>query len=585
MSFARSTWIVAVLIAVLVAGCSSSAPTASEAPAPAPATLMTPDRPLPQTPEPANGFREAVEAGTRTTTGQPGENYWQQEATYDLTARLFPADKRLEGSARITYTNNSPDTLRQLHLELTQNVHKPGVTRGEEMEVTGGVDVQRVAVNEQALSADAQSGPSYETTNTQLVLSPTSALAPGSTATIEVDWQFTIPQAGASGRMGYDGGDLFFLAYWYPIMSVYDDVIGWMDEPFTGTAEFYSDFARYDLTIEAPAGWIVQSTGTLQNPEAVLTDAAQQRRHRAYRSDTPVRIAEPGQSVTQPAENGRLRWQFVAENVRDVAFSATRNGFWEGARTAIGDRDGDGNIDSTRINTFWRASAPKWAEVTRYQQHALTHIANHLDFAYPWPHMTAVEGGGIIGGGMEFPMMTIMGDYNDNTARMLYAVTAHELAHMWVPMVVSTNERRYSWIDEGTTSFNENVARKDRFTDSQSIGSLSLATITASMTGSSSAMARGGTPSASPSATSTGSGTAGSTPRGRWISLWSRSSPAPMGTRKWWCATAAKSRCPPASPSPAQTAPRFSARFPWTCGWKAAPPRASSFLLARRCSA
>jgi hypothetical protein len=137
----------------------------------------------------------------------------------------------------------------------------------------------------------------------------------------------------------------------------------------------------------------------------------------------------------------------------------------------VGDRDGDGTVDSTRINTFWRDSAPKWSEVTAYQQHAITHLSEYMNYPYPWPHMTAVEGGGIIGGGMEFPMMTIMGDYNNNTPRMLYAVTAHELAHMWVPMIVSTNERRYSWMDEGTTSFNENVARKDYFDDSESIAS------------------------------------------------------------------------------------------------------------------
>ncbi len=411
MSLVRPAWIAAMLVAALVAGCSASAPPAAEAPPPtSQPTLMTPERPLPQTPTPANGFREAVTAGTRTATGQPGENYWQQEATYDLTARLFPAEKRLEGSARIAYTNNAPDTLQTLHLELAQNVHKPGVVRTEAMPVTDGVDLRRVAVNGRALTDEAEvtdaeaASPRYETSNTQLVLSPGTPLAPGATATIEIDWQFTIPQAGAGARMGYDGDDLFFLAYWYPLMSVYDDVAGWMDDPFTGTAEFYSDFARYDLTIEAPADWIVQSTGTLQNPEAVLTEAAQERRRRAYRSDTPVRIAEPGQSVTQSGETrsgekGRLRWQFVAEDVRDVAFSATRDGFWEGARTAIGDRDGDGTVDSTHVNTFWRASAPKWAEVTRYQQHALTHISSHTDFAYPWPHMTAVEGGGIIGGG------------------------------------------------------------------------------------------------------------------------------------------------------------------------------------------
>jgi aminopeptidase N len=199
----------------------------------------------------------------------------------------------------------------------------------------------------------------------------------------------------------------------------------------------------------------------------VLSDATARKRRRAYAGDTPSMILSAGERGTVDADT--LTWRYRAEKVRDVAFTATKGVNWEGARAAVGDRDGDGDVDSTRINTFWRDSAPKWAEVTTYQQHAITHLSDYLNHPYPWPHMTAVEGGGIIGGGMEFPMMTIMGDYNNNSARMLYAVTAHELAHMWVPMIVSTNERRYSWMDEGTTSFNENLARKDYFEDSQSI--------------------------------------------------------------------------------------------------------------------
>ncbi len=461
------------LAALLFAGCSSPAPTASSSSTDGATSsaIRSPERPLPQSPTSARGFTAAVEAGTRTNEGRPGSAYWQQDVEYNLTARLYPADKRLDGTGQITYTNNSPDTLHHLHLELAQNVHKPGVVRNEPMDITGGVDIERVAVDGQSLPADADDDPRYATSNTQLVLTPSAPLAPGARTTIEIDWSFTIPQAGAGARMGYNGHDLLFLAYWYPIMSVYDDVVGWMDDPFLGTAEFYADFASYDLTIEAPEGWIVQATGSLQNPSDVLNDATLDRRSRAYRSDDPVRILLPDQTGTRSSEDGRLRWQFRAERVRDVAFSLTRNMYWEGARTEAGDRDGDGQMNYTHINTFWRASAPKWSKVTRYQQHAITFFAEHMDFPYPWPHMTAVEGGGIIGGGMEFPMMTLMGDYNNNTARMLYAVTAHELAHMWVPMIVSTNERRYSWIDEGTTSFNENMARKGRFADSESVES------------------------------------------------------------------------------------------------------------------
>ena len=427
-----------------------------------------PERPLPDVQPPERGFAAAVEAGTRTERGRPGPTYWQQEAQYDLSATLHPEQKRLEGAARITYTNNSPDTLRRLHVELAQNVHKAGVVRNERAEVTGGVELHRVAVDGTALQPET-SGPRYRVDNTQLVLIPETSLPPGATTTIEIDWAFAIPQAGAGGRMGYSRDTLIFLAYWYPQMSVYDDVQGWMTEPFMGRAEFYADFSDYTVTLAVPAGWIVAGTGTLQNPDAVLTPEVAQRRARAHASDLPMQVAGPDTEATRGAPGDTLRWTFQAEQMRDVAFSATRNGYWEAARTPVGDRDGDGQTDYTAINTFYRPTAPLWSEVTRYQQHAITQLGEQMDYAYPWPHMTAVEGGGIIGGGMEFPMMTLMGDYNGRSDTALYAVTAHELAHMWVPMIAGSNERRYSWIDEGTTTFNENDARADFYTGSTAI--------------------------------------------------------------------------------------------------------------------
>ncbi len=465
-------WLAPLGLVFLLAGCSSSAPTASSDDGAASMTqadsVHMPARPLPDVPAPERGFAAAVEAGTRTERGRPGPNYWQQGVTYDLSATLHPEQKRLDGSARITYMNNAPDALRRLHVELAQNLHKASVVRNEQAEVTGGVTVERVTVNGVELQP-GNSGPRYQQANTQLVLFPESSLPPGESATIEIDWHFTIPQAGAGGRMGYSRDTLIFLAYWYPQMAVYDDVVGWMTEPFMGRAEFYADFADYTVTVEAPAEWIIAGTGALQNPDAVLTPAVAQRMREAYRSDLPMQVAGPDTDATQGSSDDTLRWTFRADQVRDVAFSATRNGYWEAARTPVGDRDGDGQTDYTAINTFYRPTAPLWSEVTRYQQHAITQLGEQMDYPYPWSHMTAVEGGGIIGGGMEFPMMTLMGDYNGRTDTSLYAVTAHELAHMWIPMIAGSNERRYSWIDEGTTTFNENDARADFFTGSTAI--------------------------------------------------------------------------------------------------------------------
>ena len=484
----RLPWLAALAAALIFLPACSSMPNAAEQSQQDPSASMSSrtdaqasasdamdaTRPMPHPLDPAPGYTEAVESGTRTASGEPGESYWIQDVRYDLDAEIFPDDKRVEASATITYTNNSPDDLRLLLVELAQNLHKEGVVRNTPSEVTGGIQLERVLVAgaeaTEARSPRDEARPAYAVENTNLYIAPEGPLASGASITLEIDYSFTIPQAGASGRMGYDGDDLIFVAYWYPQMSVYDDVTGWMSDPFLGLAEFYSDFGDYDISITAPSEWIVQSTGKLQNPDAVLTDDGLARHNEAVASDTPMKIAEPGQRVTADGDDGTLTWTYRADRVRDVAFSLTK-GHWEAARTPVGDLDGDGATDYTEIHTFWRDSAPKWSEVTKYQQHSITYLSEYTGVTYPWPHMSAVEGGGIIGGGMEFPMMTLMGDYENRSARMLYAVTAHELAHMWVPMMINTNERRYSWMDEGTTTFNENMARIDYFDDSESISS------------------------------------------------------------------------------------------------------------------
>ncbi len=448
-------------------------------------------RPLPHPIHPPALFEQAIDLGTRTADGQPGADYWQQTAQYVIDARLFPEAKRLEGHARITYENHAPHALEQVHFELAQNLHAAASVRTEPVEITGGVQLEQVRVGDVTLEADAD----YEVLGTQLVVNLPAPLEPGTATTFTIRWQFTIPQAGAGGRMGYSEDNMFFLAYWYPQVAVYDDVYGWMTDSFTGGAEFYADFANYDLTIEAPEHWLVMATGALQNPDDVLAEPIAERMREAYASDEPVVVVGPDDfgAITKPfealsslsiddttdvldealpddptfdeeaAQVQRLRWHFRAQNVRDVAFSATRESIWEAARTPIGDRDRDGETDTTYVNTIYRESAPFWSAVTKHQQHALTYFSEFTDIPYPWPHMTAVEGGGIIGGGMEFPMMTLMGDYNTRGDSALYYVTAHELAHMWVPMIVSTNERRYSWMDEGMTSFAENQARFDYY--------------------------------------------------------------------------------------------------------------------------
>ncbi|MFQ5689525.1 MAG: M1 family metallopeptidase [Gemmatimonadota bacterium] len=436
---------------------------------PAPAPPGSPGaRPIPYPVTPPPGYERAVARGTRSAGGAPGPAYWQQWSDYSLRAKVYPRRKRLEGSARIHYENRSPATLDALYLFLTQNVHSPGAIRNEPYEVTGGVTLGRVAVDGTEIFPNpARDEPGYRIRGTVLEIVPPEPVLPGGAVEIEAEWAFRIPRSGAGGRMGWDSDDLLFLAYWYPQMAVYDDVVGWQRDPFLGSAEFYAGFGSYDLRIQVPQGWLVRATGRQENPASVLSAPVLGRLELAESSDTVVHVVTEEDlasgRVTRRSEDGWLTWSFHADTVHDASFSVTRRSLWDAARTPVGDRDGDGETDFTRVEATFRLSASHWHEAARYAQHAIRFHSRFTGLPYPWPHMTAVEGGGIIQGGMEFPMMTLIGDYNARGDSALYYVTAHELGHMWVPMTLSTDERRYGWMDEGMTTYLENQARKEFF--------------------------------------------------------------------------------------------------------------------------
>ena len=424
-------------------------------------------RPVPNPVVPVPGYREAVESGTRTPRGAPGARYWQQWSEYDIDARLLPGARRLVASETIRYHNRSPDTLDALYLHLHQNIHRRGGTRVEEQPVTGALDVDALRVDGRLVKHRPDSeGVGWEVDATVLELRPPEPVAPGATVDLALDWSYPVPRS-TTGRAGWSGEDLFYIGYWYPRMAVYDDVAGWQTEPFLGTGEFYDGFGRYDVEVELPEGWLVRATGELRNRGEVFPAEVLGRLRRAERSDTVVHVLDEEDfgagEATVDAPGDRLTWRFVADTVRDFAFSATRRSRWDAARTPVGDRDGDGETEYARVESVWRESAPRWEHTWRYARHSIDFLSRYTGLPYPWPHMTAVEGGGIIGGGMEYPMMTLIGDYTAATDSALYWVTAHELAHMWVPMTVSTDEKRYAWLDEGTVTFSENQARKEYY--------------------------------------------------------------------------------------------------------------------------
>ncbi len=422
-------------------------------------------RPRPYPVYETRAFEAAVASGTRTRTGRPGPRYWQQHASYRLEANLDPATARLEGRGTIRYLNNSPDTLRTVYLHLRNNLFGPTALRNELVPVVGGVDLHRVAVNGRVLrpmAADGR-GPGYEVESTILGLTLERPLLPNDSIGMELEWALAVPPDGAP-RGGTDG-EVYFVSYWYPQMAVYDDVEGWQTDPYMSNAEFYMGFADYDVAITVPAGWLVGATGALQNPGAVLTPMIRARLDSAARGTGIVRVVREGDRgvgrATLRGTDGRLTWHFRAENVRDVAFGTAETYLWDATMAPVGDVNADGRPDSTRIHTLYRPERRAWAwgNSARYAQHSVDFLSRYL-WPYPYPHMTAVDGVTSCGG-MEYPMMTCIGGQRDTMS--LYSVTVHEIGHMWFPMQVGSDEKRYAWQDEGLTRFNQGLAMQEFF--------------------------------------------------------------------------------------------------------------------------
>lgn len=393
-------------------------------------------------------FLAAVDKGTRTLDGKPGAKHWTNYAHYDLTAELDPVAKRVSGKARMTYLNRSPDEIGRVTIHCYQDLMKPSAMRTRVVEPTPGFELGGITVDGEAVRGVVR--------DTLLNLRLPAAIPPGGKATIEIDWAYQVPKAGTAPRTGWEGEDVFYLAYWYPQFAVYDDVDGWVADPYRGNGEFYMGYADYDIAFTVPVGYLVRATGVLQNPADVLTEKSLAALDKARETREIQHVVEAADlaagTATKASANGKLTWRFHAENVRDAAVSIARTYLWDATHAVVKDKDGPGRDGICDIHAVYEANSGDWVRGAEYARHTIEYMSKMV-YPYPWPHMTACEG--IIGGGMEFPMMTIVG------GRRPAGTIAHELCHMWFPMVVGTNEKRYAWQDEGFTSFWTTLCRDD----------------------------------------------------------------------------------------------------------------------------
>ena len=400
----------------------------------------------------------AAARDTRSASGAPGPRYWVQGARYELRATLDFEKRSLHGDGLLRYRNRSPDTLRTIAIGLAQNLFRSGAPHDETVPVTGGIDIDGLCVARltrsppgQLCDADAapRLSPALRVDNTIAWLTLPAPLAPGDSVDVRAAWRFVIPTE-AAPRMGSDGS-VTMIGYWYPQFCVYDDVAGWATDPYLGTGEFYMDAADYDVRITVPTDYLLGATGVLQNAADVLSPEVRERLQRAAHSFAAVPIVTDSlrraHRATMPGP--RLTWHFAASGVRDFAFYASRDVVWD-AMAALVPRAGSGDRDTVLIHALYRPRMHDWRRAADDGRQSIEHFSRLL-WPYPWPQMTLVEG--IVDGGMEFPMLTVVSVGGD--AHELRTTLAHEIAHMWYPMQAGSDERRFAWIDEGLASWLE----------------------------------------------------------------------------------------------------------------------------------
>jgi len=385
----------------------------------------------------------------RSGSGTPGPDYWQQRADYTIAATLDTAQQRVSGAVTIRYTNNSPDSLRFVWLQLDQNLYRPGSkgsmlfpadSRWGVRGFRGGYEIEGLQTNGRPAVMHVD--------DTMGRIDLEQPVAPrGGRLTITMNFAFRVPEHG-SDRMGRDG-TLYEIAQWYPRMAVYDDIRGWNTDPYLGQGEFYLEYGDFEYAVTAPAGYTIAGSGVLQNPTEVLTASQRDRLARAARSDTAVAIITNEEARATPGA-GTKTWRFRAQNVRDVAWAGAPDFRWDAM-----------NANGVLAQAYYQIAKAGKAWEQGAEQTAWT-IRNYseLFFKYPYPQATSVAGPV---GGMEYPMFVMVHYGNPlGDPKSIFGTINHEHGHEWFPMVVGSNERRYAWQDEGFNTYINTFALERR---------------------------------------------------------------------------------------------------------------------------
>ena len=386
----------------------------------------------------------------RSANGARGPKYWQNRADYTLHATIDTVENTLKGTETISYTNNSPDNLSSLWLQLDQNTYRKDArsqyystrtTNGS----TEGYEFENVTVEYKGKTLKAD----YIINDTRMQIRLPSELSAKEKIKINIKYDYTIPGTfgGRTDFFSTKNGKIYEIAQWYPRMCVYDDLEGWSTLPFLGSGEFYCEYGDFDYTVTVPVGMIVAGSGELQNEKEVLTPIQIDRLNQARKSDRTIMIRtekEVNNAAGKNKNSKSVSWHFKMNNTRDVAFGASSAYVWDAAKVNL---PGGKKCLAMSVYPVESAGEDAWGRATEYLKKSIEYFSEKW-FVYPYP--VAINEAGRAGG-MEYP--GIVFDGMNAKKGNLYWVTAHEIGHNWFPMIVGSDERRYAWMDEGFNTF------------------------------------------------------------------------------------------------------------------------------------
>ena len=416
----------------------------------------------------------------RTASGAPGPGYWQQRVDYTIDVVLDDARQRLRGSERITYYNRSPDTLRYLWVQLDANIYAPDsdaalTATAPQLKKLSFGSLERLMARRvfdgsvkitAVRGADGRSLP-HTIVKTMMRIDLPRPLRSGESTVVQIDWNYQINNSRlVPGRTGYeyferDNNYIYEIAQWFPRLAAYTDYAGWQHKQFLGAGEFTLEFGNYLVRITAPADHIVAATGVLMNPEQVLSEQQRARLEEARQAAKPVFIVTPEEAKAneQSRSDKTKTWVFKADRVRDFAFASSRKFIWD----AQGHHVGGNRV--LAMSFYPNEGEPLWS---RYSTHAIIHTLNvYSRYTFRFPYPVAISVNGPVGG-MEYPMICFNGPrphpdgtYSKRTKYGLISVIIHEVGHNFFPMIVNSDERQWTWMDEGLNTFLQYLAEQE----------------------------------------------------------------------------------------------------------------------------